>query len=205
MLAGGAGQGIRRTPNGGRRARLHRLSPIPKGDRHEPHPALPGRPGRAGAGAGSPGLGGAAAADHPARPGAWPEPSHGGHHGSHPPGHLIRRVTVILAGLTGSLPAISGPGPAVGGRCPLNKTPTTWRGESDGFRTKAVGVVHRIDRGKCAVGGDGALYVTETAAGKITRVDPQTGATTTYASGLPKSIIGLGGATDIAFLGHTAY
>jgi len=55
------------------------------------------------------------------------------------------------------------------------------------------------------VGPDGALYVTETAAGKITRVDPQTGATTTYASGLPKSIIGLGGATDIAFLGHTAY
>jgi sugar lactone lactonase YvrE len=55
------------------------------------------------------------------------------------------------------------------------------------------------------IGPDGALYVTETAAGKITRVDPQTGATTTYATGLPKSIIGLGGAMDIAFLGHTAY
>ena len=55
------------------------------------------------------------------------------------------------------------------------------------------------------VGPDGALYVTETAAGRITRVDPQTGATTTYADGLPKPVIGLGGAMDIAFLGHTAY
>jgi hypothetical protein len=55
------------------------------------------------------------------------------------------------------------------------------------------------------IGPDGALYVTETAAGRITRVDPRTGATTTYASGLPKPVIGLGGATDIAFLGHTAY
>jgi len=49
------------------------------------------------------------------------------------------------------------------------------------------------------------LYVTEPAAGRITRVDPQTGATTTYVDGLPKPVIGLGGATDIAFLGHTAY
>jgi sugar lactone lactonase YvrE len=55
------------------------------------------------------------------------------------------------------------------------------------------------------IGPDGALYVAETGAGRITRVDPQTGATTTYADGLPKPVIGLGGATDIAFLGHTAY
>jgi sugar lactone lactonase YvrE len=55
------------------------------------------------------------------------------------------------------------------------------------------------------IGPDGALYVTETAAGRVTRVDPRTGATTTYASGLPTSIIGLGGAMDIAFLGRTAY
>jgi streptogramin lyase len=48
------------------------------------------------------------------------------------------------------------------------------------------------------VGPDGALYVAETAAGRITRVDPRTGATTTYASGLPRSIIGLGGAMDFA-------
>lgn len=55
------------------------------------------------------------------------------------------------------------------------------------------------------IGPDGALYVTETAAGRITRVDPRTGATRTYASGLPKPIIGLGGAMDIAFIGRTAY
>lgn len=55
------------------------------------------------------------------------------------------------------------------------------------------------------IGPDGALYVTETAAGRVTRVDPKTGVTTTYASGLPKPIIGLGGAMDIAFIGKTAY
>jgi hypothetical protein len=57
------------------------------------------------------------------------------------------------------------------------------------------------------VGPDGALYVTESAAGRVTRVDPRTGATTTYASGLPKLIpaVGFGGPVDIAFLGRTAY
>lgn len=55
------------------------------------------------------------------------------------------------------------------------------------------------------VGPDGALYVTEGAVGKVTRVDPQTGEKTTFASGLPQSLIGLGGAIDIAFIGKTAY
>ena len=57
------------------------------------------------------------------------------------------------------------------------------------------------------IGPDGALYVTENAAGRITRVDPRTGATTTYASGLPEMIpaVGFGGPVDIAFLGRTAY
>jgi hypothetical protein len=57
------------------------------------------------------------------------------------------------------------------------------------------------------IGPDRALYVTENAAGRITRVDPKTGATTTYASGLPKLIpaVGFGGPVDIAFLGRTAY
>src|SRR6266705_4821529 len=44
------------------------------------------------------------------------------------------------------------------------------------------------------IGPDGALYVTEGAAGRISRVDPQTGAIMTFASGLPKMIIGIGGA-----------
>ena len=55
------------------------------------------------------------------------------------------------------------------------------------------------------VGPDGALYVTEGAAGRVSRVDPHTGQVTTFASGLPRSIIGFGGPTDIAFIGHTAY
>jgi hypothetical protein len=55
------------------------------------------------------------------------------------------------------------------------------------------------------IGPDGALYVTEGAAGRISRVDPQTGEITTFASGLPKAIIGIGGAIDVAFIGKTAY
>jgi sugar lactone lactonase YvrE len=55
------------------------------------------------------------------------------------------------------------------------------------------------------VGPDGALYVTEGVAGRVTRVDPRTGATTTYASGLPRRIVGIGGPMDVAFLGRTAY
>lgn len=55
------------------------------------------------------------------------------------------------------------------------------------------------------IGPGGKLYVTEGAAGKISRVDPQTGEITTFASGLPKSIIGIGGAIDVAFIGKTAY
>jgi len=55
------------------------------------------------------------------------------------------------------------------------------------------------------IGPDGALYVTEGEAGRISRVDPQTGTITTFASGLPKRIDGPGGAIDVAFLGKTAY
>ena len=55
------------------------------------------------------------------------------------------------------------------------------------------------------VGPDGALYVTEGAAGRVSRVDPKTGEVTTFASGLPKSIIGFGGAMDVEFIGQTAY
>ena len=55
------------------------------------------------------------------------------------------------------------------------------------------------------VGPGGALYVTESAVGRISRVDPKTGEITTFASGLPASIIGIGGTTDVAFIGGTAY
>jgi hypothetical protein len=57
------------------------------------------------------------------------------------------------------------------------------------------------------IGPDGALYVTEGAAGRISRVDPQTREKTTFASGLPTALpaIGIGGAIDVAFIDNVAY
>src|ERR1041384_8579904 len=57
------------------------------------------------------------------------------------------------------------------------------------------------------VGPDGALYVSESLAGRIWRVDPETGQVTTFASGLPPSLFGIGngGVVDVAFIGKTAY
>jgi hypothetical protein len=58
-----------------------------------------------------------------------------------------------------------------------------------------------------AIGPDGALYVPEGAAGRISRVDPQTGEKTTFANGLPPALpaIGIGGAIDVAFIDNIAY
>jgi hypothetical protein len=55
------------------------------------------------------------------------------------------------------------------------------------------------------IGPDGALYVTEAAVGDVKRIDTKTGQVSTFASGLPPAVIGLGGAVDIAFSGRTAY
>lgn len=55
------------------------------------------------------------------------------------------------------------------------------------------------------IGPGGALYVTEGAAGRISRVDPQSGAITLFVSGLPKAIAPIGGPMDVAFIGDTAY
>jgi hypothetical protein len=56
-----------------------------------------------------------------------------------------------------------------------------------------------------AVGPGGALYVTEGAVGKISRINPKTGDVSTFASGFPPSLIGIGGVWDVAFIGGTAY
>jgi hypothetical protein len=56
-----------------------------------------------------------------------------------------------------------------------------------------------------AIGPGGALYVTEGEAGRISRIDPKTGDVSTFASGFPPSVIGIGGVYDVAFLGGTAY
>jgi len=55
------------------------------------------------------------------------------------------------------------------------------------------------------IGPGGALYVAEGPAGRISRVDRHTGKITTFASGLPKALISVGGPTDVAFIGNTAY
>ena len=72
--------------------------------------------------------------------------------------------------------------------------------------TNAVQVATGLEGGAgSTVGPDGALYVTDFLAGRIVRLDPQTGELTTFADGLPQSIIGIGGAMDVAFIGDTAY
>ena len=58
------------------------------------------------------------------------------------------------------------------------------------------------------VGPDGALYLAEGLTGTIARVDPATGAKTTFATGLPTRLglgLDIGGVVDVAFVGHTAY
>jgi hypothetical protein len=57
------------------------------------------------------------------------------------------------------------------------------------------------------VGPDGALYVPEPVSGEVSRIDPETGATTVVASCLPPQVLvgDAGGAMDVAFLGSTMY
>jgi hypothetical protein len=55
------------------------------------------------------------------------------------------------------------------------------------------------------VGPGGDLFVTEGLAGRVSRVDPRTGTVTPFAEGLPPSVIGIGGAVDVAFIGDTGY
>lgn len=55
------------------------------------------------------------------------------------------------------------------------------------------------------VGPGGNLFVAEGAVGRIARIDPQTRAVTTFASGLPVNLPAGGGVKDLAFIGSTAY
>jgi hypothetical protein len=94
-------------------------------------------------------------------------------------------------------------------------TPSTASGRRPCEEPTATLLVTGLDMGLesakgSTVGPDGALYVTEGAAGRISRVDPQTGEVTTFASGLPTAIISIGGAfiggtIDLAFIDNIAY
>ena len=57
------------------------------------------------------------------------------------------------------------------------------------------------------IGPGGDLFVPDGAAGAILRVDPKTGDHTTFASGLPQLLpgVGIGGVSDVAFLHGKAY
>lgn len=57
------------------------------------------------------------------------------------------------------------------------------------------------------IGPGGDLFVPDGQAGTILRIDPRTGTYTTFTSGLPKLIpeVGIGGSSDVAFIGGKAY
>jgi hypothetical protein len=57
------------------------------------------------------------------------------------------------------------------------------------------------------IGPGGDLFVPDAQAGIIYRIDPKTGDKSTFASGLPQLIpeVGIGGITDVVFIGGTAY
>jgi sugar lactone lactonase YvrE len=71
---------------------------------------------------------------------------------------------------------------------------------------KAVLLVAGLEGGSgSTIGPDGALYVAEGDAGRISRVDPRTGHVSTFATGLPKRVGEIGGVMDVAFIGKTAF
>lgn len=55
------------------------------------------------------------------------------------------------------------------------------------------------------IGPDGALYATETAVGRVSRVDLWSGEVTTFWEGLPPAVLPIGGVMDVAFLDGVAY
>jgi len=107
--------------------------------------------------------------------------------------HRRRSVRVVLV-LAAALIAIRAPA----------ATPAAASATGPVHRTQLL--VSRLDGAMgSTVGPDGALYIVESAAGRISRVDPRTGQRTTFASGLPRRILDTGGAMDVAFVRHRAY
>ena len=80
---------------------------------------------------------------------------------------------------------------------------------NDVEREVTVSVLNSTDLGKLgggiAVGPDEQLYVTNADDGTVVRVDPSSGDATVIGTGLPKQVIGIGGATDVAFVGDQLF
>jgi sugar lactone lactonase YvrE len=106
--------------------------------------------------------------------------------------HVIALATVAVAVVLSTITGMVAPDAATAGPRSGGLTPTQ--------------LVTGLEGGAgSTIGPDGALYVTEYAVGRISRVDPRTGAVTTVASGLPASTLGFGGVRDVEFIGRTAY
>ena len=105
-----------------------------------------------------------------------------------------RMAVVVIAAVT-----IAFPSAAAGNRHPHSPAVTE-------LATFAPGCSGTCGSGS-TIGPDGALYVTDGKAGKVKRVDTRSGAVTTFAAGLPliNTPPDIGGAIDVAFVGHTAY
>jgi streptogramin lyase len=81
-------------------------------------------------------------------------------------------------------------------------TPAAASGPSHDKAPTATRLVSGLEGGSgSTIGPDGAIYVTERQAGRISRVNPNSGRVTTFASGLPPAEVAIGGAMDVAFIG----
>jgi hypothetical protein len=113
----------------------------------------------------------------------------------------MRPRTTLPCVLVVVLAACGDPTTAVGPAAPASAS-----FHRDGGAPTAHRLVTGLQRSRgSTVGPGGALFVTEAAVGRISRVDPKHGTVTTFATGLPLSGSPAGGLVDVAFLGRTAY
>lgn len=81
---------------------------------------------------------------------------------------------------------------------------TTSSCSDDAEREVTVSVLNSTDLGTLGggitVGSDGQLYTTNANDGTVVRIDPDSGEATVAGRGLPKQVIDIGGATDVAFV-----
>ena len=119
--------------------------------------------------------------------------------------HLIAFPSVLVCALAACSDPPSPTGPAATEPPSLNRSAA----HAQVAATAQLLVTGLEELQGSAVGPGGALFVTAPLAGSIWRVDPNTGAVTLFATGLPPRVpilefIG-SGVVDVAFIGGTAY